>query len=390
MLRLRILSGACAPASFFFTEYINHKEGRLMKFRFSSTIRLSASATCAALFASVCVVAAPSARVTTFMFAAPVASAQEKDKAKESGPKASDAERKAAQKVKDAKDAAAKFQAASDFVQKFPKSSLRPAIVDIIVDQIANTQDAAQRSSLAENFMNTFAEASEANLMYPILIDSYVAAKRTEDAFNAAATWLESNPNETGVLAVLALVGTDEAQRGNTKFAGQSRQYGLKAIELIEANKKPANMEAATWEKNKAAWLPQLYQATGLHSLMNNNAPDAMMRLQKALSLNPNDPLTYYLMGTIKNDAYTIAAKQFQLMPAGAAKVDAQTKINVQLDEIIDLYAHSIGLTEGKTQFQALHDQLMQDLTSYYKFRHNNSTDGMQKLIDKYKTPATP
>jgi len=30
---------------------------------------------------------------------------------------------------------------------------------------------------------------------------------------------------------------------------------------------------------------------------------------------------------------------------------------------------------------------MMADLTSYYKYRHNNSVEGMQQLIDKYKTP---
>jgi len=29
--------------------------------------------------------------------------------------------------------------------------------------------------------------------------------------------------------------------------------------------------------------------------------------------------------------------------------------------------------------------QLTTDLTDYYKFRHNNSTEGLQQLIDKYK-----
>lgn len=354
-----------------------------MNLNFSTLLRLSATALCVALVSAMCIVSAPAARAATGV--APV-----QDKAQDKAAQPSDAERKAAQKVKDAKDTAAKLQAGSDFVAKYPASSLRPAVVDIVVDQIITTQDTAQRISLAEQYMNTFAEVRETDMMYPVLIDSYVAAKRTEDAFNAASTWLESNPNETGVLAVLALVGTDEAQRGNAKFAQPSRQYGLKAIELIEANKKPANMDDATWDKNKVLWLPQLYQATGLHSMMNNNAPDALTRLEKAAKLNPNDPLTYYLLGTIKNDAYTVAAKQFATIPAGAAKVEAQTKINAQLDEIIELYAHSIGLAAGKEQYKALHDQLLQDLSSYYKFRHNNSTDGMQKVIDKYKTPVAP
>jgi hypothetical protein len=35
-------------------------------------------------------------------------------------------------------------------------------------------------------------------------------------------------------------------------------------------------------------------------------------------------------------------------------------------------------------------NQAIQNLTPYYKFRHNNSTDGMQALIDKYKLAPKP
>jgi hypothetical protein len=59
----------------------------------------------------------------------------------------------------------------------------------------------------------------------------------------------------------------------------------------------------------------------------------------------------------------------------------------VKLDEVIELYAHAIGLSEGNAVYQQLHDQLLQDLEAYYKYRHNGSTDGLQQLIGKYKKP---
>jgi len=58
------------------------------------------------------------------------------------------------------------------------------------------------------------------------------------------------------------------------------------------------------------------------------------------------------------------------------------------IDRVIDVYAHFIALSEGVAQLAAIRQQEMQDLENYYKYRHNKSTDGMQQLIDKYKTPA--
>ena len=105
--------------------------------------------------------------------------------------KVSDAERKAAQKIDEAKDTAAKIAAASEFVNKYPKSTLRPKIAEMLVNQISGTQDAAQKITLAESYLGTFSEASETKPIYPVLIQAYISAKRVDDAFNAAAPWLE-------------------------------------------------------------------------------------------------------------------------------------------------------------------------------------------------------
>jgi tetratricopeptide (TPR) repeat protein len=340
-----------------------------MRFTFSSMIRV--------LF-----VGALLAHGAALAFAAPQQGKQDK------APKVPDAERKAAQKIDDAKDAASKMQAANDFIQKYPASSLRPKIVELLIGQIADMQDNAQKISLAESFMGTFMEASEANRMYPILLDAYVSAKRIEDAFNAAKPWLELNPNEVDVLYLLAITGTAEAQRQNQKFVKESQQYGLKAIELIEANKRPEGITVEHWNKNKTRWLPQLYQSMGLIALMNGNNADALTRLQKAVALGPNEPFNYVLLSSIKNEEYTRAATQFQAMPAGSAKTEMEKKLNAQLDELIDLYAHALGLMEGKPQFEQVRGQILTDLTTYYKYRHQDSTNGMQELINKYKQPT--
>ena len=60
------------------------------------------------------------------------------------------------------------------------------------------------------------------------------------------------------------------------------------------------------------------------------------------------------------------------------------------IDKVIDQYAHAVALSEGKPEYQRLHEQALSDLTVYYKFRHNQTTDGLQQLNDKYKPAAKP
>lgn len=302
-------------------------------------------------------------------------------------PQVSEAERKAAQKFDDAKDATAKLAAASEFVNKYPKSSLRPKLAEILFTQIAGTQDTAQRITLAEGYLGTFSEAAETKRIYPVLIDSYISAKRIDDAFNAAGPWLELNPNEADVLYYLAITGVDEARRQNSKYLKLSEQYGLKAIELIEADKRPESYTVEQWAKSKPLWLSQLYQSMGLLALLNGKTDDALAKLQKAVALSPNDPFNYVLLSKIKNDQYMAGAQQLKGTPPSDARTATEKKLTAQLDEVIDLYAHALALMEGKPQYQPLREQLLPDLTNYYKYRHNNSTDGMQDLINKYKQP---
>ena len=304
--------------------------------------------------------------------------------------KVPEAERKAAQKIDDAKDPATKIQAAREFIQAYPKSSLRPAVATAWAIAIADVQDMAQRITFAEAFLNTFTEASETAMVYPSLIGAYVYSNRAEDAFKTAPKLLQTTPNEAYVLYLLTLAGANEAQRGNKKFLQQSEQYGQKAIELFEANQRPTSVSVEEWGKSRTYWLSQLYQSVAMLALTNNKNSEAQASLQKAATLTPNEPMIYYLLSGTKNDEYQLLVGEFRKAPAGAAQDQARKKAEAKLDEVIDLYARVVALTEGKAQFKPMRDQTLQDLTSYYKFRHNNSTTGMQELINKYKQPPTP
>jgi hypothetical protein len=75
-------------------------------------------------------------------------------------------------------------------------------------------------------------------------------------------------------------------------------------------------------------------------------------------------------------------------MAAGAEHDASMKRAQEQLDKVIDLYARAVALSEGRAEYQPMHDQLTTPLTSYYKYR-KGSTEGLQQLIDKYKKPAT-
>jgi tetratricopeptide (TPR) repeat protein len=304
------------------------------------------------------------------------------------GPAISQEESNALKKVQSATDPAARQQAAAEYIKKYPKSAMRPRVAGFMVGKISEIQDPAQKIASAKSFLSVFTEPSEAEMINPTLLDAYIKANRLDDAFQLASTMTAKNPNDVATLTQMALIGIDQVRRQNTKFAQQGQQFGTKAIELIEADKKPATMDAALWAQYKTRWLPQLYQSVGLVALMNQNSADARAKFEKAAALDPSDPLTFALLGQINRDEYQQMAQQYKSMAAGAEKDALLKKIETQIDKIIDLYAHAIALSEGKPQYQPLKDQVMPELQDLYKFRHQNSTEGLQQLIDKYKKPT--
>jgi hypothetical protein len=170
------------------------------------------------------------------------------------------------------------------------------------------------------------------------------------------------------------------------KYMKATREYGAKAIELIEADKKPAALDNETWLKEKAM-LPALHQQMGVLSLIEQKLTEAATSLEKAAKLNPADPFNHALLGSIANNEYQSLAQTVQSLPSGKSKDEMMQKVNATLDRVIEHYAQAIALANGKPEFKPLAEQVLQDLTTYYKFRHNNSAEGLQKYIDGFKLP---
>jgi hypothetical protein len=304
--------------------------------------------------------------------------------AQDNKPKVSEAEAKAAKAVEAAPDVNAKIAAADAFVKKYPKSSLRQHVADYVAEQVFDLKDPNQKVALAQKALTTFTSESEAAAIKPALIDAYFKLNKFDEAFTEGASFLAKNPENIQILVNLAIVGTEQVKQHNAKYLAQSREYGLKAIDLLEADKKPADLDANAWSEYKAM-LPQVYQEMAVLSLIQQKPAEAQGKLEKAVKLNPAEPFNYVLLGSIANDEYQRAADTYKSMPAGKAQADMLVKVNQLLDKVIDLYAHAVALSEGKPAYQQLHDQVLKDLTPYYRYRHNSSTDGMQKLIDGYK-----
>lgn len=300
-------------------------------------------------------------------------------------PKLSDKETAAMKAIAAAPNLTAKLTAIGDFIKKFPKSKARETLLSDFVNDVLDLKDFAQAVTLSERAQKIFTNEDEQDQIRLILLNSYTNSGQSENAFRVGTEMLAKDAEDVHALAQLSFMGAEEVRRNkNTKFAQQSLQYGSKAIELIEANKKPAKMDDANWALQRQR-LSQLYQENAILNSSLGNTVEAKARALKATVVDPKDPSAFALLGVLINMEYTEVATKYPTMAAGEAKQQALRKAQGLIDEMIDAYAHVMALSAGHPEYQALAQQVSVDLTTYYKFRHNQSTEGLQQLIDKYK-----
>ncbi|HEV2801534.1 MAG TPA: hypothetical protein VGW12_13595 [Pyrinomonadaceae bacterium] len=312
-------------------------------------------------------------------------SKDKKKEKKEKPPTVPEAELKAAKAIEAAADVPATLAAASEFLQKYPKSPLRPQVAPLVAHRIGQIQDPAQRIAQSESYLKLFSAPADAELVNDHLLSAYTASNRLDDAFALAPKVVDKSADPVATLINLTRAGLAESRNNNLKYVASSREMGLKAINIIESNQKPVNVTDAAWNDYKTRWHWQLYQWLAMLSLAGGDKADAKTRLASSIKLNPRDPINYVLLSELANGEYQRLAQLHKAAPAGAEKDALLKQAEAQMDEVIDAYAHAVALTEGNAQYDALRTGLKADLESYYKYRHNNSTEGLQALIDKYK-----
>ena len=287
--------------------------------------------------------------------------------------------------IKLATNPTTKLTAAEDFIAKFPNSTARVSIAETIAGEILKVKNGMVALTLLERAQAIFTSDREREVLQPAALEAYVIGNRADNAFPLAAEMLAKNPDDLQVLARMTQVGTEEASRKNRKYTDVSLQYGLKAIALLEGDAKPTGLADEAWALQRGQ-LDRLYQQTAILYLATGNTQEATTRLTKASTLSPREPSNFALLARVINVDYLAQKDAYEAMKDTKSKQEAQKKLEILLDSMIDAYARAVGLATGRVEYQTLLQTVIPDLTIYYKTRHNQSIKGLQELINRYRS----
>src|SRR6185436_1819858 len=115
--------------------------------------------------------------------------------------------------IKVATNPTTKLAAAEDFISKFPNSTARVSVAEMIAGEILKVGNGAVALALLERAHAIFTSEKEREVLKPAALDAYVLGNRADDAFALAAEMLAKNHDYVEVLIRMTAAGIDQASK---------------------------------------------------------------------------------------------------------------------------------------------------------------------------------
>jgi len=243
-----------------------------------------------------------------------------------------------------------------------------------------------QISEYLKNFVAKYDKASLKGQTSELVYNKKDYAK----AFEVGKQILQEEPDNLKVLIDLSYAGYAANASKVDTYNADTLTYAKKAIQLIESGK-----TAESWSpySSKEEALGYLYNTIG--SLTAQKSPaEGLTSLIKAAQFEGKIkklPLTYaFIAAAYEAGSYAKLSADYKAKFEGKEESPesklALENINQVVDRMVDAYARAVALA-GNDPKKA---QWMESLTSWYKFRHNQSDAGLNEMIASVMSKPLP
>jgi methyl-accepting chemotaxis protein len=336
---------------------------------------------------------------------------------------------------------AKKIQLGEDFLTKFPNTALTPLVTRFLVIFYLQGQNLQKAFQTAEAYFSSTSEKyAEAFKL--------VLGPQLE---KAGAT-LPSKPNEDVQLLLFLIDTVNKAARNNNHaFDDKGLKYAQQALTFIKNGGVPPTIPPETWKMNEKVIEAVMHQTIGLIKVGRQQYAEAIEHLNTAGQLDSSDPVTFYMTGeALLSSDYAKLGSELEKMRKDYAQMTEELKqleeqvnqINEELgklsklpdtpknkqrieeltrqgqelsdkgkatseqaeqlsgqidqkvaevdavvDRMIEAYAKTVALSDKLPQLQ---QTARSRLEKFYMYRHQNSLDGLEELIQKMKSPPRP
>jgi hypothetical protein len=204
-------------------------------------------------------------------------------------------------------------------------------------------------------------------------------------AFEIGKAVLVDEPDNLKVLIDLAYAGFASATARNEAFTADAINYAKKAMQLIEAGKAPDKWEPYLGKDDALAYLNNI-----IGQLTVQKTPsEALPYLIKVAQYESKLKLLPFTFGTIAGayeaGEYAKLSAEYKACCEGKDETPqsklALENINQVIDRMIDAYARAVALAGSDPANQAAKKVWLDSLSSWYKYRHNQSDAGLTEMI---------
>ncbi|MEK6320099.1 MAG: hypothetical protein AABN33_00305 [Acidobacteriota bacterium] len=269
-----------------------------------------------------------------------------------------------------------------------------------------NAKDYPKAMELAKAYLEKFPTGKYAEYLKTkwapgvrgILFQKAAQEKNVAEMIKIGKEVLAADPDSLDYLSALVVqIRTNElfASPPNFTHAADAADFAERTIRLIEAGKSPTGADPKFNPKVTLAYMHATLAVIHEHD---KKTDKTLAEYVKAAELEPSNATYSFHCGRIHNDRYAAAAQKYQAIPEAdrdAAEPKPEVKaalgeVNKEADAVITCWARFLGLTASNKDFSAdTRAKIEKALTDLYKYRHPDTPDGLQKLIDQNR-PTTP
>lgn len=235
------------------------------------------------------------------------------------------------------------------------------------------------------DYLKKWSTAYEEGMLKITFTDELYNKKNYPKAYEIGKRILVKEPENLKVLVDLGANGYLVASQKNPQLNAESVEHARKALQMIEAGKTVEDWAPLAGKDAAVAYLNFTIGAQSLEK----DPGTALKHVLKAAQFDTQlkkSPFTYaYIAAAYETGPYAKQSEAYKTTFGGKDETPesklALANIHQIVDRMIDAYARAVSLAGTDPQYATGKAAWLESLTTWYKFRNNNSDTGMNEFI---------